>query len=57
MSAKSCVAAVAIVFGALVVPAPIAAAAPPGFPDVNAFSPVDPQGYLRISNEGQPGVF
>ncbi|MEZ0365271.1 hypothetical protein ACAG26_16445 [Mycobacterium sp. pUA109] len=53
MSAKPVVAAAAAL-SALVAP-PVAAAQPPGFPDLNAFSPVDPQGYLRIDNAGQPG--
>jgi hypothetical protein len=41
------IAAAAIVFGAMSLPAglPMAAAAPPGFPDVNAFSPVDPNSH------------
>ncbi|BBZ12528.1 hypothetical protein [Mycobacterium branderi] len=34
---------------AMLAPSPIAAAAPPGFPDVNAFTPVDPQAYLGAS--------
>lgn len=55
MSAKSFAVAVIAILAAAMAPTPIATAAPPGFPDVNAFTSVDPQGYLRISNEGQPG--
>jgi hypothetical protein len=58
MSAKSLTVATAVVaaLGATALPPPLAGAAPSGFPDVNAFTAVDPQGYLRIDNAGQPGA-
>lgn len=40
---------VACIAVAMVASSPSAAAAPPGFPDLNAFTPVDPQGYLGAS--------
>lgn len=45
MSTRSFAATIALL-GALCAPPSVAAAAPPAFPDVNAFSPVDPQDYL-----------
>ncbi|OHV04058.1 hypothetical protein [Mycobacterium talmoniae] len=53
MTAKF-VAAVAVVLGALVT-APPATAAPAGFPDVDAFTSVDPQGHFGYLQGGVTG--
>jgi hypothetical protein len=58
VSAKVLTVATAVVaaLGATASPPTVARAAPPpGFPDTNAFTAVDPQVYLRIDNAGQPG--
>jgi hypothetical protein len=48
MSAKSLTLATAVTaaLGATVSPPTVAGAAPPGFPDANTFTAVNPQGYL-----------
>jgi len=55
MAAKSSAPAIIAVLGAILAPPLIATAAPPGFPDLSAFSSVDPRSYLRITNDGRPG--
>lgn len=51
------VVAILLIVGATLVP-PTAAAQPPGFPDVNAFTPVDPQGYVFVQYLGsEPGNY
>ncbi len=45
MSSKRFIVAAAVAAASGAASNPIASAAPPGFPDVNAFSPVDPKAY------------
>jgi hypothetical protein len=50
----SYIVAVVAVLGGVFIPPRIAAATPPGFPDVNAFAPVDPRPHIYDALSGDP---